>query len=289
MNQKLIKILSIVLLLFATCFIFGCKKDENDLSKDEEALLKAINDCEIVYQEGDTSTSVTKHITFTTSNNLDIAYFWISSNTDVIARDGYVTRQDKDTDVTMTIIVSLNDKSFQKSFNLKVKALEKEEDHNPKDDESGENQDVDSLIVSAKFDGQVKGNTPIIDGWDLHAAKKGAYDTGWTSFRDNGEYVISAKFDEIDSVNVRFVYYLNNVSTSGNKSSKIEFQALDKNGNVLTSFLSNELNDEVTRSSASNPKEISARLDAAGITSVKVLFKKDGGGNIGFALIEISK
>ena len=118
----------------------------------------------------------------------------------------------------MTIIVSLNDKSFQKSFNLKVKALEKEEDHNPKDDESGENQDVDSLIVSAKFDGQVKGNTPIIDGWDLHAAKKGAYDTGWTSFRDNGEYVISAKFDEIDSVNVRFVYYLNNVSTSGNKS-----------------------------------------------------------------------
>ena len=296
MNQKLIKIFSIVLLLVAAFFFFGCKKDENDLSKDEEALLKAIDEFTIVYQEGDSSDSVTKNITFTGSSNLDIAYSWFSSNQGIIAKDGYVIRPDKDTDVIMTVIVSLNDKSFQKSFNLKVIAKEKVDDGggnsgsgNGQSGEGGGGESEENIIVSASFDGQVRGNTPIIEGWDLHVAKKGAYDTGWTSFRDNGEYVVTATFDEMESVQVKFVYYLNNVSTNGNKSSKIEFQALDKDGNVLTTFLSGELNDEVTRSSTSNPKEIVARLDASGISAVKVIFRKDGGGNIGFSLIEVSK
>ena len=292
MNKKVFNSLLVILLIIFSFILFGCKKDENDINKDEEAILKVIDECKIVYSSEDSSNSIKENITFIDASDTDVTFTWSSSNEDVITKEGIVTRQDKDTDVVITVTALLNDASFSKSFNLKVIAKEKENNTSGGDNNQNSNPDNnenENVIVSAKFDEQIKGNTPIIEGWDLHVAKKGAYDTGWTSFRDNGEYVISAKFEEINSVEVKFVYYLNNVSTNGNKSSKIEFQALDKDGNVLTTYLSNELNDEQTRSSSKSPKVIKARLDAENIVSIKVLFKKDGGGNIGFSLIEISK
>ena len=268
MTSKIIKIL--IIIIFSR-FLISCK---NKISKDEEEVLKLLDECKVITEDKD---SVTCDVLFYSPESDKVTFVWKVDKENVVTKEGAVTRQENDEDVKVTVTASYKDISFSKTFTLKV--LKKEKMVNTGED----------VMISGKFDNVQTGDKPIIEGWDVSSAKKGAYDTGWTSFRTDGEYVTTALFSSIDKIDVKFIYYLNNVSTNGNKSSKIKIMALDERDNVVDFFLSSELNDEMIRSSSTNPKEIMCTLEGNGIVKVKVLFVKDGGGNIGFSLIEVRK
>ena len=288
------KLVLALCLLFAF-FMFGCKK--SDLNNDEIDALNALNECCIVYQEGDNENSVTKNITFALPSNLKVKCDIKISDENLISKEGFVVRGEEDKAVSVTFVVSLNDAKYEKTFNLTIIKLENSGDNGGSgngDDGgngSGGQETENGQLASADFTGLEKGATPIIDGWTLDVSNKGAYDTGWLSFRNNKESVETSIFSKQTSVSVNFIYYMNNIGTSGNKSSKIKFSALNENGDVVDEWLSDELNflNEGEKSAnTSYAKTLSANLIGEDIVKVKVEFVKDGGGNIGFSTITVS-
>ena len=303
------KKLIIALCLFFAFFMLGCKK--SDLNNDEIEVLNALNECRIFYQDIDNENSVTKDISFSTPSNSNVKCDIEISDENVVSKAGRINRSNEDKKVNVTFVVYLNDAKYEKTFNLTIIKSEDsasgEENGNGEDNgnnnsgtedngeggEGGENnqEEDDGILASADFTGLEKGATPIIDGWTLNVNKKGAYDTGWLSLRNDGEYVISSTFAcKEEAIIVSFKYYMNNIGSTGSSSSKIKFEALDKDDNVVDEFLIPELNQLASVETSGNTKyakTLNVMMKAEGVVKVKITFVKDGGGNIGFGSIII--
>ena len=142
------------------------------------------------------------------------------------------------------------------------------------------------LPGSTSFIGTAKGVTALPEGWTGAPASKGTYDSPfWQSFRSDGDHIISPLFKDQTSVDVKMTIYLNNKGTSAGMSSKLQFDALDKDGVVLGSWTTDELNNNTT--GYSNPFDIEHTFAFDGIAQIKITFVKDGGGNVGFSTVII--
>lgn len=111
------KPLRLVLLVLFALFAVACDdKRLRTLNEAKEALV-------IDYAEGDSAERVTQDVTLPTQwQDVDIA--WESSDPEVIAEDGTVTRGDADVTVTLTATLTYKNKSTTKQFDLTVKASE---------------------------------------------------------------------------------------------------------------------------------------------------------------------
>ena len=293
------------LCLILTFFICGCQK--SDFSKDEIEVLNALNECRIFYQDDDDENNVTKNVSFSLSSNQKVKCDIEVSDENLISKEGRVTRSEEDKIVIIKFIVSLNEVKYEKSFNLTVKKIEdnsgsgesengngegEKENGQGEGGDSGNNQNQENgELASASFTGLEKGATPIIDGWTLNVSNKGAYDTGWLSLRNDKENIETPTFSKQTSVVVKFVYYMNNIGTTGNKSSKIKFSALNEEDQVVAEWISGELNflnDGEKSGNTKYAKTLETNLDGEDIVKVKIEFVKDGGGNIGFSTITVN-
>ena len=131
-----------------------------------------------------------------------------------------------------------------------------------------------------------------MEGWTLNVSTKGAYSTGWLSFRNNEEYIISDVLEsKTGNIMVDFTYYMNNIGKTGNSSSKIRFSLLDKDNNIIDEYLSNELNQLGEGEVSGNinyAKTLKVMLSGTKSEfKVKIEFVKDGGGNIGFGSVAV--
>lgn len=278
------KKLTIFILFLLSLFLFACKK--SDLNDDEVKALNALNNCSIMYQEDDNELSVTKNIIF--SKPSDVNCEIEISNENAISKNGIVTRQFEDVNVDIKFIVSVNDQKFEKTFKLTVKKLENSQG-------GGENpsggQAENGILSQADFTGLEQGATPIINGWILKVSNKGAYNTGWLSFRNDGEYIVSDVLNcSTGNIKVEFTYYMNNIGKTGNSSSKIKISVLNKDDQEIDFYLSDELNQLGEGEVSGNinyAKTLSAMLSGKGEIKIKVEFVKDGGGNIGFGSVVV--
>ena len=280
------KKLAICVIFLLLLFLFGCQK--SDLNNDEIKALNSLNKCSIMYQDDDNELSVTKNIIF--SKPSDINCEIEISNENAISKNGIVTRQLEDVNVDIKFIVSVNDQKFEKTFKVIVKKLENSQGSGDSGSIGGKTGSDDTLS-EADFTGLEQGATPIIDGWTLNVSNKGAYNTGWLSFRNNGEYIISDTLvSTTGNIMISFTYYMNNIGKTGNSSSKIKFSVLDKDDQVIDDYLSEELNQLGAGEVSGNinyAKTLSAMLSGKGEIKVKVEFVKDGGGNIGFGSVVV--
>ena len=280
-------------LFFLSLFLFGCKK--NDLNKDEVDALNALDKCKILYQEGDSEANVTKNVVFAKPNNADCVIEISDEN--VISKQGIVKRQSEDKIIDVKFTVSLNGQTFEKTFKLTVKKMEKDNsgigDNNPGGNTGSEHTGSEVALSEATFTGLEAGATPIVEGWTLNVSTKGAYSTGWLSFRNDGEYIISDILEsKTGNVRVSFTYYMNNIGKTGSSSSKIKISILDKDNNIIDEYLSNELNQLGEGEVSGNinyAKTLAVLLGTSKAEfKVKVEFVKDGGGNIGFGSVAVS-
>ena len=281
------KKLVICVLFILSLFLLACKNE--DLNNDEVDALNALNNCRILYQDGDSESSVTKNITL--SKPGDVKCEIEISNESVISKDGVVTRQADDVSVDVKFIVTVNEEKFEKTFKLTVKKVENNNQGNTGDTgDTGNTGEEGGVLSEADFTGLQQGATPIIEGWTLSVSTKGAYNTGWLSFRNDKENIVSDVLEAKGAIKVTFKYYMNNIGKNGNSSSKIKISVLDKDGKVLDEYLSNELNQlgegEVS-GNTNYAKTITAIFSAKGDIKVKVEFVKDGGGNIGFGYVSV--
>lgn len=124
----------------------------------------------------------------------------------------------------------------------------------------------------------------IPEGWK--ASMGGVYSaTGYQSFRNGNQYAQLTSFKGQDEVKVTFSFYLNNFSTTKDGSSKIKIDGLDAKGKVVATFTSEELN---LKANENINKEMSCELKGeVQITSIKVTFVKNKGGNIGVMNIKV--
>ncbi len=206
----------------------------------------------------------------TLTHGSTVAY--TSSNPEAlsITAEGAVTVVRGETDVTVTVSYVV------------TKGTATSEGHTADITVTAKPSDTPTVInITGDFMVSTSGDKTAPEGWSLSVGK-GAYGTGWQSFRSNGEYAKSPMFGEQTSVDVSFTYYLNN---TGSGSSKIKFEALDGNGKVVVTVTSDELNAGET--GEANAKTINATLAGSGITQVKVSFVKASGGNIAFSTITI--
>ena len=284
------KKLTIFILFVLSLFLFACKK--SDLNDDEVKALNALNKCSIMYQDGDNELSVTKNIIFSKPSDVDCEIE--ISNETVIAKNGIVTRQLEDVNVDIKFIVSVNDQKFEKTLKLTVKKLENSQggggNSGGGDDPSG-GQSENGVLSQADFTGLEQGATPIIKGWTLNVSNKGAYNTGWLSFRNDGEYIVSDVLNcNTGNIKVEFTYYMNNIGKTGNSSSKIKISVLNKDDQEIDFYLSDELNQLGEGEVSGNinyAKTLSTMLSGKGEIKIKVEFVKDGGGNIGFGSVVV--
>ena len=279
-------------LFFLSLFLFGCKK--NDLNKDEVDALNALDKCKILFQDGDSEANVTKNVVFAKPNNDDCVIEISDEN--VISKQGIVKRQSEDKIVDVKFTVSLNGQTFEKTFKLTVKKIENDNsgigDNNPEGNSGGEKTGSQDTLSEATFTGLEAGATPIVEGWTLNVSTKGAYSTGWLSFRNNEEYIISDVLEsKTGNIMVDFTYYMNNIGKTGNSSSKIRFILLDKDNNIIDEYLSNELNQLGEGEVSGNinyAKTLKVMLSGTKSEfKVKIEFVKDGGGNIGFGSVAV--
>lgn len=145
--------------------------------------------------------------------------------------------------------------------------------------------DPSGALLDASFMCAASGGKEVPEGWQINV-NKGAYGSLWQSFRTGGEYVTSPTFAATAKITVVFTYYLNNVGNSGNASSKIKVTGYNASNAEVASATSEELNVGETGTTAA--KDVTFNLVASGsetITSIKIEFVKDGGGNIAFSKV----
>ena len=142
-----------------------------------------------------------------------------------------------------------------------------------------------ALPIDQSFVGTAQNDTTLPAGWS--GTVGGNYASPfWQSFRNNNQYIVSAKFEEQTSVKVTFHYYLNNFASGDNKTSKIKIEALNAAGEVVgTAFTSDNLN--VAGTGVSNAHDVVATLTGTGIVKIRITFLKSSGGNIAFGNIKI--
>ncbi|NME69866.1 immunoglobulin-like domain-containing protein [Flammeovirga aprica] len=102
---------------------------------DDELVAEAKENLEITYASGEDATNVTHDVTLPSVGQNDVTVSWSSSDATAITDAGVVTRQDEDTEVTLTATLTKNEATATKEFTLKVIARE------PTDEE---------LVASAK-------------------------------------------------------------------------------------------------------------------------------------------
>lgn len=111
------RILLIFSMLLLSVILISCGKKQASV----------INEMKIVFADNDTENSVTNDITLTTTSSVDNAIItWESNKTDVIkieGNKGIVTRKEIDTEVTLTVKVTIKDFKEEKPFKVIVKAL----------------------------------------------------------------------------------------------------------------------------------------------------------------------
>ncbi len=155
---------------------------------------------------------------------------------------------------------------------------------------NGKTKDMPMITVEAKSTETPTNNVSITGnfesaslptGWNGEVS--GLYNSGWQSFRKNNKYVICDQFEAQTSVDVSMTLYLNN---TGNGSSKIKFEALDAQGNVVDTVTSDDLNGLTV--GVANATTIKATLKGEGIVQVRVTMVKESGGNIAFSTITIN-
>lgn len=116
------KYLSLMLTLVFALVLAACGP------KTDKLLEEAKEDLTLVFKSGDSADSVTQNITLRTKGKHETTITWKSSDPDIIANDGTVTRpswDEGDKEVTLTATITLKDKSVTKEFKVTVKALEK--------------------------------------------------------------------------------------------------------------------------------------------------------------------
>ena len=163
----------IYVLLFLVLTIFGLASCKKDVS-----LETVLDSVEITYSGDDSASSVTSHLTLPKSSSLnkDVKFNWVSDNPQVIDHFGTVNRPEANTEVTITLTISLNDKSESRDYVFTVIGL---------------NSDLSVIFivsnqtyqtVKVKFGGRVdffsdptlEGYT--FDGWYIAPEKTDAYD-----------------------------------------------------------------------------------------------------------------
>lgn len=110
-------ILSLMIMLVAVIALVACEGGNNN----QKLVDEAYNALQVAFQSGDSSTSVTKNVTFPPSVG-EVTITWVSSNTAVISNTGVVTRGQSDTVVSITATLKLGDVEETKVFTLTVKA-----------------------------------------------------------------------------------------------------------------------------------------------------------------------
>jgi len=124
------KILLTLVLVLSIVLLVGCKNNEVDCDEDPNHVdcVVELTDQEKVDAVKDALsfsvdlTEVTEDLELVTSGNNDVEIEWSSSNTNVIALNGAITRPlDGDVTVTITATITLNDASATKEFSVTVK------------------------------------------------------------------------------------------------------------------------------------------------------------------------
>ncbi|MBB3696655.1 T9SS type A sorting domain-containing protein [Flammeovirga yaeyamensis] len=90
------------------------------LGDPSKKLEEAVMAVEVVYAEGEDANNVMSNVTLASTGLFDVNISWSSNNEAVIANDGAVVRSIEDETVTLTATVTLDDKSMDKTFDLKV-------------------------------------------------------------------------------------------------------------------------------------------------------------------------
>ncbi len=88
-------------------------------NKDQTLVDEALDSVSLVFQSGDSATSVTKNLTLPTSVG-DVQISWVSDFTAAISNSGVVTRQTLDANVVLTATLTLGDATATKDFAVKV-------------------------------------------------------------------------------------------------------------------------------------------------------------------------
>jgi hypothetical protein len=106
-------LLSILVAFLMTFTLIAC--DDSNQFKIDEAL-EAVS---IVFESGDSATSVTRNLNLPTAIG-DVTIVWSSSNPSVISSDGVVNRQFNDVNVVLTATATLGEVSATRTFALTV-------------------------------------------------------------------------------------------------------------------------------------------------------------------------
>ena len=144
---------------------------------------------------------------------------------------------------------------------------------------------VVSQLFSSNFIRTAKNDNTLPAEWE--GTVGGSYDNPYyQSFKTNNDYIVlKDAYNFPYSFSVTFTYYLNNYN-SGNNSSKIKFVGLDENGDEVCSVLSDEMNFSPTGSS--NVRTVSVKINGEDIKKIKIVFVKNGGGNIAFSTVTVN-
>ena len=110
--------------------LVGCPATSEGLS-DQESVAAAKTALVITYAQGDSETSVTQDMTLPATGASGTTISWTSSDTNVIANNGTVTRPAADATVTLTATITKNDESDTKTFTLTVPKMSQADDSAP--------------------------------------------------------------------------------------------------------------------------------------------------------------
>ncbi len=111
----------IFILLSFMLFLGACNpNNENSGLTGAEKVIEVLSKCDIKYAEGESITSVKSDLEFSKVELYNAVIEWRSSNESVISSDGKVTRPASDTEVTITVKVTIDEDFLEKSFKIKV-------------------------------------------------------------------------------------------------------------------------------------------------------------------------
>ncbi|MDY0294512.1 MAG: endonuclease [Acholeplasmataceae bacterium] len=111
------KLILMMFLLVSGIFLISCQVDAS--------LQTVLNNIDITFADDDSLSSVTTHLTFPLETNLnsDVTITWESSHPSIIDNFGTVNRPEVNTDVTLTVTVTLGEESLTKDFYVTVLGL----------------------------------------------------------------------------------------------------------------------------------------------------------------------
>ncbi|PKK96282.1 MAG: hypothetical protein CVV58_07165, partial [Tenericutes bacterium HGW-Tenericutes-3] len=112
------KILSIVGMIFFAIILISCQ----EVSTPSHTVTEVIDAISIVYAQGDSADSVTENLTLPLASDLEktAVITWDSNQVSVVDHFGTINRQNEDTQVTLTLSVTLGSDSAQKFFDITV-------------------------------------------------------------------------------------------------------------------------------------------------------------------------